>query len=58
LESSSIWKKRQAKENVAKDGDEIRNTGRSWNEVKWIAKDRNAWKIFMDDPCFTRSKGN
>jgi hypothetical protein len=28
--------------------DEIRNTGRSWNEVKGIAEDRNAWKIFMD----------
>jgi hypothetical protein len=28
--------------------DEIRNTGRSWNEVKRIAGDRNAWKLFMD----------
>jgi hypothetical protein len=29
--------------------DEIRNTRRSWNEVKEIAGDRNAWKLFM--PC-------
>ena len=26
--------------------DEIRNTGRLWNEVKRIAGDRNAWKLF------------
>jgi hypothetical protein len=31
---------------VAKD--EIRSTGRSWDEVKGIAGDRNAWKLFMD----------
>jgi hypothetical protein len=36
--------------------DEIRNTGRSWNEVKGIAGDRNAWKLFMDALCSTRSK--
>jgi hypothetical protein len=36
--------------------DEIRNTGRSWNEVKEIAGDRNAWKLFMDAVCPTRSK--
>jgi hypothetical protein len=28
--------------------DEIRNTGRSLNEVKRIAGDRNPWKLFMD----------
>ena len=28
--------------------DKIRNIGRSWNEVKGIAGDRNAWKLFMD----------
>jgi hypothetical protein len=28
--------------------DEVRGTGRSWNEVKGIAGDRNAWKLFMD----------
>jgi hypothetical protein len=28
--------------------DEKRNTGRSWNEVKGIVEDRNAWKLFMD----------
>ena len=28
--------------------DEIRNTGRSWNEVKGMAADRNAWRLFMD----------
>jgi hypothetical protein len=27
--------------------DEIRNTGRSWEEVKGIAGDRNAWKLFI-----------
>jgi hypothetical protein len=37
--------------------DEIRITGRSWNEVKWIAGDRNAWKLFLDALCSTRSKG-
>ena len=36
-------------------GDEIRST-RSWNEVKGIAGDRNAWKLFMDALCSTRSK--
>jgi hypothetical protein len=36
--------------------DEIRGTGRSWNEVKGIAGDRNAWKLFMDALCSTRSK--
>jgi hypothetical protein len=36
--------------------DEIRNIGRSWNEVKGIAGDRNAWKLFMDALCSTRSK--
>jgi len=35
--------------------DEI-STRRSWNEVKGIAGDRNAWKLFMDDLCSTRSK--
>jgi hypothetical protein len=38
--------------------DEIRNTGRSWNEVKVIAGDHNAWKFFMDALCSTRSKRN
>jgi len=37
---------------------EIRSTGRSWNEVKGIAGDRNAWKFFMDAICSTRSKRN
>jgi hypothetical protein len=36
--------------------DEIRNTGRSWNEVKGIAVDRNAWKLCMDSLCSTRNK--
>jgi hypothetical protein len=36
--------------------DEIRNTGRSWNEVKGIAGDRKPWKLFVDALCFTRSK--
>jgi len=38
--------------------DEIRKRGRSWNEVKGIAGDRNAWKLFMDALCSTRSKKN
>ena len=38
--------------------DKIRNTGRSWNEVKGIAGDRNAWKLFMDVLCSTGSKRN
>jgi len=36
--------------------DEIRSTRRSWNEVKGIAEDRNAWKLFMDALCSTMSK--
>jgi hypothetical protein len=36
--------------------DESRGTGRSWNEVKGIAGDHNAWKLFMDALCSTRSK--
>jgi hypothetical protein len=35
--------------------DEIRGTGRSWNEVKGIAGDRKAWQLFMDALCSTRS---
>jgi hypothetical protein len=35
--------------------DEIRSR-RSWNEVKGIAGNRNAWKLFMDALCSTRSK--
>jgi len=34
----------------------IRSTVRSWNEVKGIAGDRKAWKLFMDALCSTRSK--
>jgi len=37
---------------------EIRNTGRSWNEVKGIAGDRKAWKLLMDALCSTSSKRN
>jgi hypothetical protein len=36
--------------------DEIRSTRRSWNEIKGIAGDHNAWKLFMDALCSTRSK--
>jgi hypothetical protein len=36
--------------------EEIGSIGRSWNEVKGIAGDRNAWKLFMDALCCTRSK--
>jgi hypothetical protein len=36
--------------------DEIKSTGRSWKEVKGIAGDRKAWKLFMDALCSTRSK--
>jgi len=36
--------------------DEIKRTRRSWNEVNEIAGDRNAWKLFMDALCSTRSK--
>jgi len=36
--------------------DEIRSTRRSWNEVKGIAGDCNAWKLFMVALCSTRSK--
>jgi hypothetical protein len=38
--------------------DEIRNTGRSRNEVKGITGDRSSWKLFMDALCSTRSKRN
>ena len=36
--------------------DEIRRTGKSWNEVNWIAGDRNAWKLFVDALCSTGSE--
>jgi len=36
--------------------DKIRNTGRSWNEVKGIAGDRKTLKFFTDALCSTRSK--
>ena len=36
--------------------DEIRSTRRSWNDVKGIAEDHNAWKLFMDALGSTRSK--
>jgi hypothetical protein len=36
--------------------DEIRGTGKSWNEVKGIAGDRNAWKLFMDALYSAKSK--
>jgi hypothetical protein len=36
--------------------DEIRGTGKTWNEVKGIAGDHNAWKLFMDALCSARSK--
>ena len=35
--------------------DEI-SARKSWNEVKGIAGDRNAWKLVMDALCSTRSK--
>jgi len=35
--------------------DEVRGTGRSWNDVKGIAKDPNNWKLFMDTLCSTRN---
>jgi hypothetical protein len=36
--------------------DEIRSTRKPWNEVKEIAGDHDAWKLFMDALCSTRSK--
>ena len=36
--------------------DERRGTGIWRNEVKGIVRDRNAWKLFMDDLCSTRRK--
>jgi hypothetical protein len=36
--------------------DEMRGTGKTWNEVKGIAGDRNAWKLFTDALSSTRSK--
>jgi hypothetical protein len=47
------WLKRMWQRTIQ---DEIRGTGRSWNEVTGIAGDRNAWKLFMDALCSTRSK--
>jgi len=35
---------------------EIRSTEKSWNEVKGIAGDRNAWKPFMGALCSTRGR--
>jgi hypothetical protein len=36
--------------------DEIRSTRRSRNEVKGIAGDHNAWKLFVDALCSIRSR--
>jgi len=36
--------------------DEIKSTRRSWKEVKRVAGNRNAWKLFRDALCSTRSK--
>jgi len=41
---------------VAKETEDEISTRSSWNEVKGIAGDRNAWKLFMDALCSTRSK--
>jgi hypothetical protein len=49
------WKTRVGFWNVRRIEEEIRNAGRSWNEVVGIAGDRNAWKLFMDALCSTRS---
>jgi len=38
--------------------DEIRNIGRSWNEVKGITGDHNVWRLFMDALCSIKSKRN
>jgi len=43
---------------IVKIEDETRNTGRSWNAVKGIGGNRNAWKLFMDALCSTKSKRN
>jgi hypothetical protein len=37
---------------------ELRNAGVLWNEVKRIAGECNAWKLFMNALCSTRSKRN
>jgi len=39
-------------------GDERRSRRRSWNEFQGIAGDCNAWKLFMDALCSTKSKRN
>ena len=36
--------------------DGIRNRRISWNEVQGIAGDCNAWKLFVDVLCYTKSK--
>jgi hypothetical protein len=35
---------------------EIRSKGKPWPEIKGIAGDRSAWKLFMDALCSTRGK--
>jgi hypothetical protein len=53
------WKTRIGFWNVGRTiEEEIRNTGRSWYEVMGRDGDRNAWKLFMDALCSTRSKRN
>jgi hypothetical protein len=47
------WPKRMWRRTIE---DEIRGTGRSWNEVKGIAGDCNAWKFFMGALRSTRNK--
>jgi hypothetical protein len=36
--------------------DEIRGTGKSWDEVKGIAGNGNAWNLFINALCSARSK--
>jgi hypothetical protein len=49
------WKTRIGFWNVRRIDEEIRNAGRSWSEIKGIAGDRNAWKLFMDALYSTKS---
>ena len=48
MESSGSQKKRQAAWNVGggKDRD-IERSGKSWNDIKKLAQDREEWRVFV-----------
>ena len=36
--------------------EEMKAAGKTWNEVSWLAQDRDGWKKFVSALCSTRSE--